>query len=114
MKLPTRQYSMQVASDACTYLYLPAKQYRDKFFNQGNVRKHQVCGKLEVQEKFIEDLQAKKSAFQVSQLKPPPVHRIANVELVEHRNRSSKLHPNNEIPQRRQSPSPYKQHGDEG
>lgn len=47
-KFSTRQYSMQVASEHCVYLYLSAKQFRDKFFNQSNLLKHTVCEKVEV------------------------------------------------------------------
>ena len=33
MRYPKRQFSMQVASESCLYLYLPAKQFREKFFD---------------------------------------------------------------------------------
>ena len=62
-KMPSRQFSMQVTSEHCSYLYLSAKQFRERFFNQGYVLKHVVCEKLEIQDRFIEDLQACKNAF---------------------------------------------------
>jgi len=62
-KAPTRQFSIQVSSETCVYLYLPAKQFKDKFFNQSFAMKHSVCEKMEMQDKWIEDLEAKKNAF---------------------------------------------------
>lgn len=83
-KQEKRLFSMQVASESCFYLYLPAKQFKDKFFNQSFVMKHTVCEKLEVQDRFIEDLEAKRSAFQVNNAKMNlPVKRDEREELPE-------------------------------
>ena len=48
MKMPRRQYSIQVASDQCVYLHLSSKNFREKFFNQSYALKHLVCEKLEM------------------------------------------------------------------
>jgi len=55
---------MQVASESCIYLFLSAKNFREKFFDQSVVMKHTICEKLEMQDKFIEELEVKKTNFQ--------------------------------------------------
>lgn len=42
-KLPKRLHSIQVASESCSYLYLSAKQFMEKFFNQSYALKHSIC-----------------------------------------------------------------------
>ena len=63
MQLPKRQFSMQVASENCLYLYLSKHHFVDKFFNQSQPLKHVLCEKLEMQDKFIKDLKVKKTTF---------------------------------------------------
>ena len=60
---------MKVTSELCRYLYLPAKQFCDKFFNQHQALKHVVCEKLEVQDKFIKGLQESRSAYLIDQVR---------------------------------------------
>lgn len=36
MKVPRRQFSIQVTSDECSYLFLSTKDFREKFFNQSH------------------------------------------------------------------------------
>jgi len=56
---------MQVTGNKdCVYLYLTAKNFLEKFFNANNALKHVLCEKLEMQDKFHEDLEAKKTTFQ--------------------------------------------------
>lgn len=48
MKCAKRQYSMQVSSDECKYLFLSARNFREKFFDQSQALKHTICDKLEM------------------------------------------------------------------
>lgn len=57
-KMPNRQFSMQVASEACHYLFLPTKQFRDKFLNMCFALKKSVSSKVEWQDQLMKDLEA--------------------------------------------------------
>ena len=50
MKLPGRQFSIQVASENCLYLFLSTKNFREKFFNQSHQLKHELCEQTEMRE----------------------------------------------------------------
>ena len=55
--------SMKVSSTNCELFFIDIKEFKDKFYNSNPAFKHVLCEKLELQEKFHEDLEEHANEF---------------------------------------------------
>lgn len=62
-KIPKRQFSMQIASKSCRYLYLSVRHFREKFFSQCLAMKQDLCQKITSQDLLIKQLEECKKAY---------------------------------------------------
>ena len=63
-KQPRRNYSIQVCSEGCEYLFLTTKNFKEKFYNHSIVMKQMLNGRVEQRQKFHGELEIKKRQFE--------------------------------------------------